>query len=311
MKKTILPLTIILALCVVIYFLVVTKEKKSFAPQKVESFLQVDSTIVDTIEFCILNTKMVFEKRDDNWFATQPDSFKVDKRLVDQLLSLTANLEVEDLISTNPIKQMLFQVDTLTGTMLNFLSQGDTVASFVVGKTSPDYMHTYVRKTDSDEVWASTGFLSRIINLRLEQWRDKSILELDPAKIETIEFIKKKGSFRLTKADTIWKVSPPPYTKSFDAKGEEVIDFLDRISQLRTDAFASLPDFEGLDFKKSLLKLKLTLDDGSEEIINIAQKSKEDNRYFVEKQGEETIFILYQGSFDYLNRDIEDFKSEN
>ena len=310
MKKPIYTLAVILALCVVVYLVLKTKEKRTYAPQRVESFLEVDSSSVDRIEFWILGTKMVFEKRGENWFSTDPDSFRIDKTLVGQLVGLASNLEVVDLVSTNPQKQIFFQVDTLTGTTLNLLSQGKILASFVVGKMTTDYAHTYVRKTDSDEVWSAKGFISRIIQRRIDQWRDKSILELDPEKIQAIEFNKGKGSFRLTKADTTWQLSPSPYRESFDAKQDEVTDFVERIATLRTDAFAALPDLEGVDFKKPVLTLKLTLDDGSEEILTIVQKSEEDKRYFLTKQDEETFFILYQGSFDYINRDMEDFKSE-
>lgn len=310
MKKTIYSLAIILGVCVIIYFLLIAREKRTYAPQRMESFLEIDSSLVDRVEFWIFNTKMVFEKKGENWHAAEPDSFRVDKRQVGQLLGLAANLEVQDLISTNPQKQIFFQVDTLTGTTLNLLSQGKILASLVVGKTSADLAQTYVRKRGSNEVWSAKGFLSRIVGRRIDEWRDKSILELDPQKIQAIEFVKKKGSFRLTKADTVWVLSPSPYAESFDAKQDEVTDFVERIAILRTDAFASLPDIAELDFEKSVLQLKVTSDDGSEEILTMTQKSKEDTRYFVEKQGEETIFILYQGSFDYINRDIEDFKSE-
>lgn len=310
MKRTIIPLVMILALCVIVYFLLISREKKTYSPERIETFVQIDSSAVDKVEFCIFNTKMVFSRRNGNWYASGPDSFKVDNRMVGQLLNLVANLEVEDLISTNPKKQLLFQVDTLSGTVLNFMSGNDTLASLVVGKTSPDFMHTYVRKTDSDEVWSAIGFLSRMVGRHVEQWRDKTILELDAQKIRAIEFKKKKGSFKLTKADTLWKVSPSPYKNEYDVKEDEVRNFLDRISNLRTDAFATLPDLEGVDFKKPVLTLKLTKDDGTEEILTIVQKSEEDKRYFLTKEGEETFFILYQGSFDYLNRNIEDFKSE-
>jgi hypothetical protein len=309
MKRTIIPLVMILALCLIVYFLLISREKKTYTPERIETFVQIDSSVVDKVEFCIYNTKMVFNKRNGNWYASGPDSFKVDQRMVGQLLNSVANLEVEDLISTNPQKQLLFQVDTLSGTVLNFMSGNDTLASLVVGKSSSDFMHTYVRKTNSDEVWSAKGFLSRMVGRHLDQWRDKTILELDTEKIKTIEFKREKSSFRLAKVDTVWKVSPAPYKNEYDVKEDEVSNFLDRISNLRTDAFATLPDLEGVDFKKPALVLKLTLDDGTEEILTIVQKN-EDKRYFVVKEAEETFFILYQGSFDYLNRNIEDFKSE-
>ena len=149
-----------------------------------------------------------------------------------------------------------------------------------------------------------------MVGRHLDQWRDKSILDLDAEKITNIEFKKKKGDFKLAKVDTMWKINSSLYTEEQDTKQDEVKAFIDRISNLRADDFAELPDLDGIDFKKPVLTLKLTLDDGSEEILSIVKKGEEDKMYVVTKEGEETFFILYQGSFDYLDRDLEDFKSE-
>ena len=308
MKKSFYVLVIILVLCVIIYFLLISKEKKIFAPQAVVNFIQLDSSLVDKIEFTIFQTKRVFEKREGNWFSLGHDSIKLDNNLIGQLLSLIINLEVEDLISTNPKKQIRFQVDTLTGTRVDFIGRGENLVSLVVGKTSPDFMYTYVRKSNSDEVWSAKGFLSQVIGRRLDQWRDRHIFQLDTERIQEIEFMKRKGSFKLIQVDTLWKVSPSPYYEKYETNTEQVNGFLGFISSLRADAFAPKMEIEQLDFRRPVLQMKLTLVDGYREVLTFTQKSEEDKRYFVKKGKEETIYQLYQGSFDQIDKRMGDFK---
>ena len=311
MRKSFYALVLILILCAIVYFLVVSKEKKTFAPQRVEHFLQFDSSSVDKIKFSLFQTKRIFEKKDENWYSTHPDSFKLDKILVGQFLNLMANLEVEDLISANPVKQMRFQVDTLTGTRIDFFNREKLLASLVVGKTSSDYMYTYVRKSNSKEVWSAKGFLSPLVSRRLDQWRDKSIIELDAEKIQKVEFVRNKGSFWLIKADTLWKVSPPPYSASYEVKEDKVEDFIKFISSFKADAFVSKKEALKLDMGKSVLQLRLVLEDGSGEILTVFREGGESERYFAKKGEDETIYEFSKGSYELIDKRVEDFKSED
>lgn len=141
MKKTIYFLLGILLIFVTVYFLLTQKEKKTFAPERMENFLQLDSALVDRVEFNRFGTRLILQKVNQLWYLVEPDSFRADKNAVGQLLSNASHLRVEEMISSNREKQTFFMVDSVTGTRIDFFSGNNIQASVVVGKMTSDYMH--------------------------------------------------------------------------------------------------------------------------------------------------------------------------
>ena len=307
MKKPIYLLLGILLLFVIIYFLLIQKERKTFAPVKVENFLQLDSTQVDRIEFGKFDTKLVFQKINQRWQVVEPDSYRADNDAIGKLVSAASHLEVGEIISSNKQKQLLFQVDTLMGTRLGFFARGNQLASVVVGKMSSDRLHVYLRKTDSDDVYLTKGYFTGIPDRKLEDWRDRGIFTFDPKQIKEIELSQDKEKFKLTKEDTLWQLSLYPYQKSSQADGQAVENYVKTLANMTTDGFARKPEIEEMDFEKPQLELKLTFLDGHEEKLFAALKHKEDNRYFVKTNQDKSVFVLYEHNFKRLVKKFEDF----
>ncbi len=310
MKKPIYFLLGIFLIFVIIYFLLVQKEKKTFSPGKVENFLQLDSALVDRIEFKKFDTKLVFQKTDQQWYIVEPDSYRADNNALGQLLSTASHLEVGEVISSNPKKQFFFQVDTAVGTGLVFFDGENRVASLVIGKMSSDYLHVYLRKTDSDDVYLAKGYFTRLANRKIDQWRDRRIFTFDPTQINEIELSRGKDKFRLTKEDTLWQLSQSPYQKSSVADSKKAEDYVRTLANMKADEFARKPQIEELNFKKPQFVLKLTFLDGHEEKLFVTCKRKEDDRYFAKINQDKSVFILFEYTFKKLAKKFEDFQPE-
>lgn len=203
----------------------------------------------------------------------------------------------------------MFQVDTLTGTRLNFFQGGKLKASVVIGKISPDFTHTYVRKTESDEVYLATTYLTYMLNRTPMGWRDREIFRLDPEEVSTIELSKGKERFKLIQKDTLWMVSPYPYKDFFETKKEETEQFLKALCYLKTDDFPIKNDVEKLDFKKPALQYKITLKDGTEKSLSVFKIKKQEGRYFLKMGEDEEVFLLFGHSFEKIDKKIDDFKT--
>jgi hypothetical protein len=310
MKKSIYPLVGILILFVIIYLLLVQKEEKTFAPGRVENFLDLDSALVDRIEFKKYDTRMVFQKAGQQWYITQPDSFRADNQVIGQMLSLASHLTVGDIISSNPEKQFFFQVDSLTGTRLDFLSADRKLASMVVGKMSDDFTHSYLRKTGSDDVYLAKGIFSGITKQQIEKWRDRQILTFDPQQIEEIEIVKEKGSFNLTREDTTWILSPHPYQQTMVADNRKVDEYVATLSDIKADKFAFKGETVGLSFQNPELEITLTFSDDQPKKLWAIKARGDENRYFVKTNQYSEVYVLFEYSFKRLAKGIEDFKSE-
>ena len=92
-------------------------------------------------------------------FGDRGKSYPTEKGTVEQLANLAHTMSVGEIISSNPDKQMLFQVDTITGNHVTFYRDGNELASIIVGKMGADYQSTYVRKPESNDVLFGQGQL--------------------------------------------------------------------------------------------------------------------------------------------------------
>lgn len=308
MKKSIFLLSGILILFVVFYLLLIQKEKKTFAPGKVENFLDLDSASVSRIEFKKFGTKLIFQKVNQQWYVIEPDSCRADNNAIGQLLSLSSHLEVGEVISSNPEKQFFFQVDTLTGTHLFFFTGNNPLTSLVVGKMSSDFLNTFVRKTDSEDVYLARSFLGHMVNRPLDQWKDRTAFAFDPKQVKGIELSQGKEKFKLAREDTLWQLSLYPYQEISLAEGRLVDDYLQSLANLKADGIARKSELAEIDFEKSEFILTLTLLDGHEEKLLIVQKEKEPNRYFLKtSQG---VHILFEHNFKRLAKKPGDFQPQ-
>ena len=219
-----------------------------------------------------------------------------------------SHLEVGEIISSNPEKQFVFQVDTLMGNRLDFFDGENLLASMVIGKMQEDFLHAYLRKTDSDDVYLARGLFSRVANRRIDQWKDRSILVLDPTQAAEIELTQGKQKFRLTKEDTLWLLSEHPYQESSQADGETVREYLETLANIKADELRRPREVFGVDFGKPELEIGLTLSDGQEETVVAVPQVEEESRYFVKSDRDRNTFVLFEFNFKRLAKSFQDFQ---
>ena len=309
MKKTVLILGGIFLLFVIVYLLLVQKERRTFAPSRVESFLTLDSARVDKIQFSKFDTQMVFRKIGEDWFMIEPDSFRADDKAVGQLLNAAGNLEVGEIISSNPKKQTFFQVDSFTGTIISFYAQDRLQASLVLGKTSKDFMHTYLRKANSSEVYLGSGLLNSILQRNTDEWKDRSIFAFNPQQIRELEFKNGNGIFKLIRSDSLWDLSLSPYRENVKAKEAAVDDYLVTLANIKGDEMAKRAEIDQLDFGKPEFELNVTLSDGRGVKLFVTKISSGADRWYAKTDQATNVFVLYDYTFKRLNKKPVDFES--
>lgn len=307
MKRTILILLGILLFCILIYFLLLQREHKTFAPSTVENFLALDSARVDQIGFKKFDTRMSFQKVGQGWFMTEPGSFRADKDELGQLLSIASHLEVGEVISSNPEKQGYFMVDDFTGTTISFFSGKDELTSLVVGKLSKDLLHTYLRKTNSYDVFLASGLLARMTERGVAEWKDRGIFDIEPDRVKEIEFNQKSGNFKLTRSDTLWGMKLLPDGKSTTPDHRLVNDYLFALSSIKGDEWASKPEIEQLDFTKPEFSIAITFLDGHRENLFIVQLQTGSDRYYAKTDQGSNVLMLYEYTFKRIAKTPDDF----
>jgi len=229
-KNTWILVGVLAALIVAAYF-VMQRPGESSAPESSGAVLvDFDSAAVDRIEIRSPNGPAVIERQGGVWMLTTPVRYRADDGTVASTLSSGKHMALKGLVSSNPQKRSLFQVDS-TGTMVRIFEHGAEKTVFWIGKPSPSYTETYVRREGSNDVYLASGMFSSTFSRRTTEWRDKTIFKTDQDAIAGVTLRFGDTAVVLTRQDSIWKVGDDA------AKTDVVKSFVGALANLQADDF--------------------------------------------------------------------------
>lgn len=297
----------------VVLFIAVLISKNPFSKYEKESeiqslFANFDKNNVAKIEISKSDRTTVLTKNGDKWLVETMDNYSADQEEVKKLLDKVSEFNTDQLISKNPEKQSVFEVDDSSGIEAKLSdSDGEVLAHFFVGKSGPDFMSAYVRKAESDKVYLMDGYLSSIFDKGERGWRDRTIFAFNKGNITQLTIESQGEKVVLPKDEKgNWIIIEPESAK---AKSEEVDKIVDTLSKLSASDFAEKKELSeyGLDEPKS--KISAMLNDGS--IKTLLVGNKDNSKYYVKRADSDIVFILYKYKIDKLLKKFEDLKAES
>jgi hypothetical protein len=209
--------------------------------------------------------RTVLEKQDGVWIAASEDSFPVEAAAADKILDVIKGFSRRDVVSKNPEKQAIYQVDT-TGTEVKVEdATGVALASFIIGKVGPDYQSTFVRSAASDEVVLTPGYLAGTFERGTRTWQDLAVFALEPGNISEIVLSRPAETIGLARDGTgQWYITRP---ESAACDQNRVQKLARTLAYLRSDEIIGRMPVEGagLDQPDSLVWFRLA--DGTEESL--------------------------------------------
>ena len=230
MKRSTWVLAAILVVLAGVTYFVMQRpgERSSSGSEKV--LVEFDSSAVDRIEVHSSSGAVTIERIGGEWMLTAPLRFRADPAGVGSALGSARRILLSSLVSTNPQKQSLFQVDS-SGTLVRLYDRDAEKAAFRVGKMGPSYTETYVRREGSDEVYLATGMIGPTFARRPNDWRDKSIFKADQNAITAVTFHYGDTLFALAFRDSAWTIG--------DQKADQqtVTGFLGALANFQADEF--------------------------------------------------------------------------
>ncbi len=210
MKRSTLILVGILALLTLATFLVLQRPgERSKTSDDGEMLVSYDSAMVDKIEVKSASGTTMLQREGSGWMLTAPLRAQADESSVQQLLSQGRKIALKALVSGNPQKQGVFQVDS-TGTLVRISTGGEERAAFRIGKAGPTYTETYVRREGSNDVYLADGMLLQVFVRQPRDWRDKAILRMPQQSIKSVRYSYGDTTFALALNDSVWLVDGAP-----------------------------------------------------------------------------------------------------
>jgi hypothetical protein len=307
MKRLLWPI-LILALLAAILIFVQNQRDKSKAPERTTNFLDLNANKVDRLDIERLGSKVELKRIDGLWHVMIDSVPKpADTAMVAGLVEMATNIEVGGVESSNPAKQSIYQVDTMLGTRVTLFAGERELAGMIIGKNAQGYDYSYVRKLDSDDVYRARGLMAYQFNKPPQNWRERTIANIDTAGLHTIEFHYRDEKFSLERTDTVWYVIGDKISGSQTALADSVELFKRLLVNLKTDDFYQDIDSAFVQTDNPMLELVLKHTNGDAERLLVYGASENENRYYLRTEDSREVFVLYESKYSQLTRRLNNF----
>ncbi|MGA1864491.1 MAG: DUF4340 domain-containing protein [bacterium] len=310
-KKTII-LIIILCILIGIAYLLNRPAKKS--SEEIVLFPEFDSEKATTISVKGDTNKLTLSKEEGQWVVVEEDNLPADKEQVKQALQIVSELKRDNIVSKNPSKQDIYQVDPNKGFEVEIKGEEDkTLAHFYIGKNGPDFMSTYYRKADSDEVILYKGFhLRSRFDKPADTWLDKFIIIVQEQDVDRIEFNRADGPFSLIHDHEAekWRLDSPVES---DIKEKMEKDITQTLFNLRASKVQRLkPDqkLEEFGLDAPFLTLNIIMADETSKTLLIGKENEKTDEYYAKLFDRDIIYSVGKFSIDKLNKTWQELKVE-
>src|ERR1051326_7409657 len=208
-KSTIILISLLLVLGAVTYFLLRSQKEHESSYEPSDLNVKVDSASVVKIEIEQKGKSVTIENVGGKWMITSPLRYAADATSIKQLLSGLSKFRVGSLISSNPEKQNIFQVDS-TGTRISVTDRSGKPVALVVGKMGPSFSEVYFRVPSSKDVYLGEGLDTWTINKEVKEWRDKSILSAPAEAVKELTYTLANKEVQFQHDTSGWKSGGKP-----------------------------------------------------------------------------------------------------
>lgn len=308
MKRLLIPI-IILVVLLAAYLIVQNNKTQSVTVDRIENFLNLSAQDVTSLNIERMGSPELEFRRDGVDWLVMDDSVErlADTSLVNDIVTMFADLEVGEVESDNPKKQGLYQVDTLTGTRITFYKNQEELSSIIVGSSSQGYLYSYVRKPDSDLVYSGKGVKSFLLTKPIAAFRNKNIIQADTAGIVSLVFEYPEESFTVSRGDSLW------YLNMADADEKTPVnsDTLDLVKRqfvvLRADGFWIDSDSAIPVDKTPELTLTVNYQNGQSDRLRLLGGNDSKTRYFIQRDGVNDTYMIVYSKYGQLIRRSNNF----
>jgi len=296
MKRVLVPILVLIVL-IAVYLNQTSVRDRKVAPERTENFLNLKNKEINS--FKVNSTKGVydFDLINGKWYLML-DSIPrpADPLAVQLILDSASNLSVGALESDNPDNRLRYGVDDYSGTELSFYYKDSLLASIIVGKYAQGSGYCYVRKPDENEVYPGSGLMPYLLDKPESSWRDRTLIEIDTAMLHSIEFRYPDDVFTLYKLDNLWYASGNNLSGTKNVWPDSIEIFRRSLVKLNVNDFYQPTDSEFVDLDSPDLIMTIKLTDGNQEKLIFCGKSEGDNRFYVVKEGDDQVYVLYSST---------------
>jgi hypothetical protein len=245
-----------------------------------------------------------------NWLvALNGDYYPADKSEVENIFKTVNNMQRESIVSTDPNKYPVFELDPVNGVEVKISRSDNTpLAHFFVGKNGPDLISTYIRIGGEKDVLLLSGMIKPAFDKELKDWRDKTIFNLkaeDIAKIDTISPPKKVSLKKDDKGN--WEMVVPEKAK---VKKDVIEGMVNTLATFKAYDFEDGADLKTCGLISPSTKIQITMKDNSTFTLLIG-KEKDSSKRYAKREDNPTVFLVQNFDLGPILQDPAELKEGN
>lgn len=293
MKRSIIIIIALFIVLGLIAYLIIPSSNERITSYEITPIdLSLDYGAITKIDIKKPGKFITMENLNGKWMITSPGYFVANESYIQQLINSLRNLKLGSLISSNPEKQNLYQVDT-TGAILSISDRTGKTVSLIVGKTDPSFAGVYIRSVNSNDVYLSEGINTWTINQDIKEWREKVIFSSETDSIRQLTYKIRSKTYDFKRDSTSWKYGNDTVSTT------SMTPALHNLTNLRVD------DFVDTVYVPKTDPVTLTVTTSVDFTFNFYPIPPDSSKYYVETAFTEQKFLLNKWTINELLKPLE------
>jgi LysM repeat protein len=294
-RSTLILFVLLIVLGAVAYFILPSSEERESSDKAPEISYKIDSASVVKIVLARGQKSMTLENVGGKWMITSPSSYTADPVAVLQILQGLSKFRVGSLISSNPEKQRLFQVDS-SGTQITTTERSGKTNSMIIGKMGPSFSEVYCRPPASKNVFLGEGLDSWTVTKELKEWRDKTIASIPSESVQRLSYSVNNKEFDYVRDSTSWKL------------GETTVE-----SSVMNPPLSTLASFRADDFVDTTMRfqtqpVRVSVKGATNVALELHPVLPDSSKYYVQSSASPQIYVINKYTAQQLLKPVDHSK---
>jgi hypothetical protein len=244
LTSTIIGAVVLVALVGYIYKYEWDKPATS-AEEKAKAFTGLETDKIEEVQIKGTSGEPVhLRKAASGWELVAPEKAEADSSEISSITSNLSSLEVQRVVDENPGDLAQYGLNPPRVDVAFRAKDDKDFRHLLLGEKTPTGGDLYAKLQNDKKVFLISSFLESTFNRSPFDLRDKSILEFDRDKVESLEIVNGPNTIQFTRSGTDWKIAKP-----FAARGDYgTIEGL--VTRLSSGQMQRIVDAEGKNLKQ-------------------------------------------------------------
>jgi hypothetical protein len=224
--------------------------------------------------------EVVLEKQGETWAMTAPVAYAANQPNIENLLKNFEKLVVKEQIADSTATYADYGLGDDSGLQVTAFAGEDEKLALQVGQSGS--RGQMVRVGETDGVFTLDGYSSYLYERPAKDWRDKSILELNPDEVQSLKLENSSGIYQFVKEGEAWKsnfkpAKPGLSLKNFDSA--KVDDLVRAYKELKAFEFEDKKAAAELGLEEPVATLSFSLTSGVQQVLRFGDAAESKARY--------------------------------